>query len=240
LIADTETAFAKDNPMRGHYDTDCLTTYEFKNILNELYKNGYILIKASSIFDSSPSPATKKKLFLPQGKKPVILSFDDVNYDQKKSGRGMVDKIALDKNDNLITYTNANPEPSYNNEFITILENFWNKFNLSYEVPSVIYEKFRNYYDGFEKIYFARDDYLNRTIHFHDCGMDNYKRYLNYAEYLGFYGIHNPDCKIITDAHDCGLKHDNLKFVSNDKEMIREINSLKISFPVIIEFKSLN
>ena len=123
---------------------------------------------------------------------------------------------------------------------ITILENFWNKFNLSYEVPSVIYEKFRNYYDGFEKIYFARDDYLNRTIHFHDCGMDNYKRYLNYAEYLGFYGIHNPDCKIITDAHDCGLKHDNLKFVSNDKEMIREINSLKISFPVIIEFKSLN
>ena len=69
---------------------------------------------------------------------------------------------------------------------------------------------------------------------------DNYKRYLNYAEYLGFYGIHNPDCKIITDAHDCGLKHDNLKFVSNDKEMIREINSLKISFPVIIEFKSLN
>lgn len=123
---------------------------------------------------------------------------------------------------------------------ITILENFWNKFNLSYEVPSVIYEKFRNYYDGFEKIYFARDDYLNRTIHFHDCGMDNYKRYLNYAEYLGFYEIHNPDCKIITDAHDCGLKHDNLKFVSNDKEMIREINSLKISFPVIIEFKSLN
>lgn len=111
---------------------------------------------------------------------------------------------------------------------------------MSYEVPSVIYEKFRNYYDGFEKIYFARDDYLNRTIHFHDCGMDNYKRYLNYAEYLGFYGIHNPDCKIITDAHDCGLKHDNLKFVSNDKEMIMEINSHKISFPVIIEFKSLN
>ncbi len=124
LIANTQTAFAKDNPMRVHYDTDCLTTFEFKNILNELYKNDYILVKSNSVFDQSATPATKKKLFLPEGKKPVILSFDDVNYDQKKSGKGMVDKIALDNDDNLITYTNASPEPSYNNEFITILESF--------------------------------------------------------------------------------------------------------------------
>ena len=36
----------------------------------------------------------------------------------------MVDKIALDKNNNLVTYTNGKETPSYNNEFVTILEDF--------------------------------------------------------------------------------------------------------------------
>ncbi len=124
LIADTSVAFAKNNPMRKHYDTDCLTVFEFQNILRELYENDYILIKANSIFDPAKTYGTKKTLYLPEGKKPVILSFDDVNYDRKKSGKGMVDKIALDQDGKIVTYTNAIQEPSYNNEFITILEDF--------------------------------------------------------------------------------------------------------------------
>ncbi len=124
LIADTDIAFAKNNPMRTHYDRDCLTVFEFKNILSELQKNNYILVKPSSIFDDKNSYGIKKTLYLPAGKKPLILSFDDVNYDQKKSGKGMVDKIALDKNNNLVTYTNGKEAPSYNNEFVTILEDF--------------------------------------------------------------------------------------------------------------------
>ncbi len=124
LIADSNIAFAKDNPMRAHYDRDCLTIKEFQNILLELYKNDYILVKPSSTFNSNSLHGTKKELYFPKGKKPLILSFDDVNYDQKKSGKGMVDKIACDLDGNLVTYTNANPTPSYDNEFVTILENF--------------------------------------------------------------------------------------------------------------------
>ena len=124
LIANPDIAFAKNNQMRTHYDNDCLTIFEFENILKELYKNNYILVKTNLIFDDTTLPATKKKIFIPQGKKPLILSFDDVNYDRKKSGKGMVDKIALDENKNIITYTNNSTLPSYNNEFITILENF--------------------------------------------------------------------------------------------------------------------
>ena len=124
LIADTEIAFSKNNTMREHYDRDCLTVLEFKNILSQLYKNDYILIKPSSIFYNNGDYGVKKTLHIPPGKKPLILSFDDVNYDQKKSGKGMVDKIAITTQGDLVTYTNGNPLPQTNNEFITILENF--------------------------------------------------------------------------------------------------------------------
>jgi hypothetical protein len=70
----------------------------------------------------------KKELLLPKGKKPLIFSFDDVNYDTKKLGRGMVDKIILDNEGNLATFTqNAKNQVSYDNECILILENFIKK-----------------------------------------------------------------------------------------------------------------
>lgn len=123
LIANTDIAFAKNNEMRKHYDTDCLTSKEFKNILSELNKNNYVLIKPSSIFEVKNGIATKKTLYLPQGKKPLIMSFDDVNYDRKKMGLGMVDKIVLDSSKNIATCTGKSA-PEYNAEFVTILEDF--------------------------------------------------------------------------------------------------------------------
>ncbi len=124
LIADTKVAFDSKNTMKKYYDTDCLTVKEFKAILGELYKNNYILIKPSSIFDASLPYGTKKALYLPQGKKPLIMSFDDVNYDRKKSGKGMVDRILFDDNGDIVTYTSGKNELEYDVEFVSILENF--------------------------------------------------------------------------------------------------------------------
>ena len=127
LIANTDIAFAKNNEMRKHYDTDCLTTKEFRNILSELYKNNYILVKPSSIFEVKNGVATKKQLYIPQGKKPLVMSFDDVNYDRKKMGLGMVDKIVIDSSKNIATCTGKSV-PEYNAEFITILEDFVTRY----------------------------------------------------------------------------------------------------------------
>lgn len=124
LIANPALAFDKKNPMAKHYDNDCLTIFEFKNILKELYSKNYVLIKASSIFTTKNGTPIKAPLYIPKGKKPLILSFDDVNYDRKKSGLGMVDKIVLDNNKNIATYTNGRPTYEYNNEFIPIIESF--------------------------------------------------------------------------------------------------------------------
>ena len=129
LIAFPEIAYSKLG--QGSLDTDCVTPREFTRTLNELYKNNYILIDINSTFDSVDENGGQivkdKKLMLPEGKKPLIMSVDDMVYDPKKMGLGMVDKIILDKDGNFATYTkhkNGEEIISYDNEIIPILEAF--------------------------------------------------------------------------------------------------------------------
>lgn len=112
--------------MKSNYNIDCITKDEFVKILNSLYKNDYILVDINDTFKNLNGRIIKNKINVPIGKKPLILSFDDVNYDHKKMGYGMVDKIILDKNNNLATSTFINniQDISYSNEFIPILEDF--------------------------------------------------------------------------------------------------------------------
>jgi peptidoglycan/xylan/chitin deacetylase (PgdA/CDA1 family) len=125
LVAYPEIAFSKSNYMRYDYDKDCLTPLEFKRILNSLHKNNYILVKINDVYEMKNGQGIKKPLYLPKGKKPLIFSFDDVNYDSKKLGRGMVDKIILDNNNRLATFTkDAKNQIAYDNECIVILEQF--------------------------------------------------------------------------------------------------------------------
>ena len=121
-----------------------------------------------------------------------------------------------------------------------ILENFWNDNDFLYENPENIHTNFKKYYDGFQKIYFQRDKKLNSLLILHDCGLNNYLRYLDYAKTVHKWGVHSPDCKIIVDAHDCGKTHDDLIFVSTDNEMIGKILEHNTGFLNIIEFKSCN
>lgn len=119
-----------------------------------------------------------------------------------------------------------------------ILENFWNNYNFTYENPKTFYNIFKEYYSDFQKIYFDRDNELSHLLILHDCGLKNYLKYLNYANQLFEWGIHKPDCKIITDAHDCGLAHENLIFISNDEKMLNIISNHDTSFLKIMEFRS--
>ena len=127
LLAFPELALHPKNPLNADYDRDCLTPNEFKKILLSLYNNNYILIDINSIYENINGVCKKKTLYLPQGKKPLIFSFDDCNYDSKKSNSGMVDKIILDRNNNIATYTTKrqiSDRISYDNEFIPIMEEF--------------------------------------------------------------------------------------------------------------------
>lgn len=110
---------------------DCVTVTEFKRALEELYKNDYILIDINSTYEVKYINGIKtlvdKKLILPEGKKPLIMSIDDMVYDPKKMGDGMVDKIIIDENGNLATYTknkDGSEVISNDNEVIPILDKF--------------------------------------------------------------------------------------------------------------------
>lgn len=84
LMADIERAFAdKDNV--NYFKRDFITTYEFTEILDQLYANNYILVSMDDLVaevenaDGTVSYAGKP-LYLPEGKKPLMLTETQVNY----------------------------------------------------------------------------------------------------------------------------------------------------------------
>jgi hypothetical protein len=75
LIADPARAF-RDAIYGTSYNRNFVTTGEFSTILQQLYDNGYILVSMSDITDGT----TPKELYLPSGKKPLLLTQTQVNY----------------------------------------------------------------------------------------------------------------------------------------------------------------
>ena len=83
LIADPIRAFADENYGRA-YNRNFVTTEEFRLILDQLYRNGYVLVSLDDIVTTSEtedgSAFAAKELYLPAGKKPLILTQTHVNY----------------------------------------------------------------------------------------------------------------------------------------------------------------
>ncbi len=106
--------------------TDCLTPYEFKFLLQSLYDRGYIIIDANLVYNKEDD-CPNYSMMLPEGKKPVIFTFDDVTYDSRKMGRGMIDKLIVDEFGYVCTYTkhkDGQEVISYDNELFPILDAF--------------------------------------------------------------------------------------------------------------------
>ena len=121
-----------------------------------------------------------------------------------------------------------------------ILEKFWQKNNFNYGISTIIYSNFLKYSHDFKKIYSMRMEKLKKMLILHDCGLDNYQNYYKYATALNNASIHNPDYKIIVDAHDCGLKHGYLTFITKDGKMLDALSKINTFHLAIIEFKSYN
>lgn len=133
LIAYPEIAFdgdGRDQSMKDWF----VTVDEFDKILDSLYKNNYILIDIHTAYEkrieNGKTVIVKKKLLLPKGKKPLIISIDDLNYYYYMRMNGTAYKIILDDNGNIATYSRT-PEGkeniSYSNAIIPILDSFVKK-----------------------------------------------------------------------------------------------------------------
>ena len=79
--------------------------------------------------------------------------------------------------------------------------------------------------------------FLKDNVRLFDCGKENYKKYSGLLNSLIEIGVHNPDYKIILDAHDFA-KENFTVFVSTDKKFLSRVmnfNGLNIN-----EYKLLN
>lgn len=117
LIADPVRAF-NDEDYASAYKRNFITIAEFSRVLEQLYENDYILISTDDLVaygssdDGAAAYFTEKPLYLPAGKKPIIITQTNVNYNlymvdsdgdmiADKDGDGFASKLIIDANGNL-------------------------------------------------------------------------------------------------------------------------------------------
>ncbi len=102
LIVDTSRAFDGDS-MENGYNYWMTTVDEFRAMLEELYKNNYVLIDIhdlcrETVDEEGNVTLTANQPMVPEGKLPLVLSVDDVNYYEYMKEDGFARKLLLDEN----------------------------------------------------------------------------------------------------------------------------------------------
>lgn len=128
LVIYPELAFDGDSMSEG-YENWMVTVSEFKKILEALYKRNYILISIEDLYkmDQDNSTIQKKELFLPKGKRPLILSIDDANYYEYMKDDGFAKKLIIDDNHNvtaLVKGLNGRFEERRDGDVVPIVDDF--------------------------------------------------------------------------------------------------------------------
>ena len=102
IIAYPEWAFtsgpATESEKKG-LDDWMVTVDEYNKILQNVYDKGYILVAMedvwSEVTDDSGTHMVRNTLMLPEGKKPLVISFDDVNYYPYMLEQGFTTKLVV-------------------------------------------------------------------------------------------------------------------------------------------------
>ena len=102
IIAFPQWAFHEcgaSESQRYGLDDWMVTVDEYNRILDELYARGYILVAMedvwSEVTDETGTHMVRNTLMLPEGKKPLVISFDDVNYYPYMLEEGFTSKLVL-------------------------------------------------------------------------------------------------------------------------------------------------
>lgn len=107
LINNTDAAF--DVAAQGQFTVDGMnawmtTVEEFDKITQTMYDNGYVFVRLRDLVvetknaDGTSTFAPNTNLMLPPGKKPVVLSIDDLSYYHSYEASSYPDKLVLDEN----------------------------------------------------------------------------------------------------------------------------------------------
>jgi hypothetical protein len=139
LIIDTDLAFDdKGHPASG-YNEWMTTRDEFNKMLPLLLENDFVLYDITWMceFDEATGKVKKKDIYLPEGKKPLIMSFDDMNYYDYMLTDGFAQRLDVDENGKIVTHVGGTPvkrnghivdiknyEVTYDGDAVPILDAF--------------------------------------------------------------------------------------------------------------------
>ena len=129
LIAYKELAFDGDYQEKG-LDDYFTTIPEFKEVIRQLYENDYVLIDIHLIYNvNEDGTVSKNTLMLPEGKKPIVISIDDLNFYDYMKEHGMAHGFMI-QDDKIVTYSDrpdGTRDISDDNAIVPILEKFVNE-----------------------------------------------------------------------------------------------------------------
>lgn len=103
LVVDPERGFAGDDSAAAGFKQWMTTVDEFNKITQAMYDNGYVLVDLHDLVNQTTDEDgtvhfTTNQIMLPEGKKPFVLSLDDLSYYHSYDGRGTASKMILDEN----------------------------------------------------------------------------------------------------------------------------------------------
>jgi len=130
LIAFPEIAYS--NSYGRNLDNDSITPTEFRRSLEELYKNNFVLVDLNDYYEKGEDGNVRMvPIMVPEGKRPLVMSFDDINYYSKNLGLGICDKIIIDPATGKLamsTMQDGKELITYDNDIVPMLEAFVEEF----------------------------------------------------------------------------------------------------------------
>ncbi len=102
LVADTAKAFDGDREANG-YNYYMTTISEFNQMMEQMYKEGYVLVSIYDVAKEEDLKAGKTNfiagdILLPPDKKPFVISQDDVNFYKYMNEDGFASRMVIDDN----------------------------------------------------------------------------------------------------------------------------------------------
>ena len=131
VICYPELAFDGDAQQKG-LDDWMVTLNEYNAILEAVYKNDYVLIHMGDVWIEQPNAdgvlrMVRNEILVPEGKKPLVISYDDTNYYQYMLDNGFTYKLIVGDDGKLWSWgldPQGNEVVSRDLDAITILDKF--------------------------------------------------------------------------------------------------------------------
>ena len=109
-----------------------LTVDEYNKILQSVYDKGYVLVDIGDVWSETTGEDGQPKmvrntLYLPEGKKPLILSYDDTNYYEYMLANGFTYKLVIGEDGKIASWgkdPQGNEVTSRDLDAIPILDKF--------------------------------------------------------------------------------------------------------------------